>query len=71
MKIHPANLHYTGFLFRTSYVNQFLIDDIKARGQLNPITVKSKGNGKYEFEAGMCRVVSCLILGIDVECIEI
>ena len=70
MKINPAQLHFIGLRFRSTYVNQLLIDSIKEIGQKVPIRVRRKGKS-YVFDDGMCRVATCIILGIDVECVEI
>jgi len=70
MKINPAQLHFIGWRIRPSYVNQLLIDSIREEGQRVPIRVRPKGKS-YVFNDGMCRVATCIILGIDVECILI
>jgi len=70
MKVNPAQLHFIGLRFRPSYVNQLLIDSIKAEGQRVPVRVRRKGKS-FQYDDGMCRVATCIILGIDVECVEI
>lgn len=68
MKVHPSKLHRIGCAYRDSYVNQVLIDSIRLIGQTNPVRVKEVKDGEsYQYVDGMCRIVSCLILGIDVE----